>query len=137
MVQQLASIPDDERAEERIRALLRARLSGGGLERDACILDLSSGGLLLSAAVPPKPAHAVTIRANGYAMTGVVKWVEDGRFGVSLQAPIMVEDVIEAKVLKPGIKVATKALPDDFGIRPETAAPGATLINFLTSKWAR
>jgi PilZ domain len=137
MTQQHASIPDDERAEERVRALLRARVSGGGLERDATILDISSGGLLVTAAVPPKPAHSVTIRSNGYAMTGVVKWVEDSRFGVCLQAPIMVDDVIEAKVLKPKMKVATTSLPENFGIRPESEPAALTLLNYLESKWVR
>jgi hypothetical protein len=112
-------------------------LSGGGLERDATILDISSGGLLLTAPIPPKPAHSVTIRSNGYAMTGVVKWVEDGRFGVSLQAPIMVDDVIEAKVLKPKMKVATTTLPENFGIRPESQPAALTLLNYLESKWVR
>jgi PilZ domain len=137
MTKQQASIPDDERAEERVRALLRARLSGSGLERDACILDISSHGLLMSAAVPPKPTHSITIRSNGYAMTGEVKWVEDGRFGVSLQAPIMVDDVIEAKVLQPTMKVATKSLPENFGIRPEIEPAAMTLLNYFENKWIR
>jgi PilZ domain len=127
----------DERAEARVKALLHARLGGSGLERDACILDISSEGLLVSAAMPPRPTQKVTVRANGYTMTGEVRWVEDRRFGISLTAPILVDDVIEAKVLRPGPRVATTSLPENFGIRKEEQPAVLTVLNALESKWLR
>ena len=128
---------DDDRAEPRYDALMRARLRGSGLERDACILNISPQGLQLTATVPPRPDQPVTIVANGYAMTGEVKWVRERNFGVSLLEPIQVDDVIEAKILQPGPRVATSSLPENFGIRPEVEPVGLTLLNLLDSKWVR
>ncbi len=127
----------DERAEGRVKALLRARLSGYGFERDACVLDLSPQGLLLTTAMPPRCSNVVTVTVNGYAMTGEVKWVRERRFGVNLDAAIAVDEVIEGKVLNPGVRKASKALPEKFGIRPQRASAAMTLASVFESQWAR
>ena len=127
----------DERAEGRVKALLRARLSGYGFERDACVLDLSPQGLLVTTAIPPRCSNVVTVTANGYSMTGEVKWVSERRFGIELDEAIAVGDVIEAKVLNPGVRKASKALPENFGIRPQQASAAMTLTQMFESQWAR
>lgn len=127
----------DKRTEERTEALLRARLRGSGLERDACILDLSSQGLLLTAAMPPKCDHVVTIMANGYAITGHVRWVNERRFGISLDAPIVVSDVVEGKILAPSRRAESPALPENFGARPVSASASLSLNDYIQSKWTR
>ncbi len=126
-----------KRVEGRVKALLRARLSGSGFERDACILDISSDGLLLTTAMPPRCSHSVTIEANGYSMPGEVKWVSERRFGVHLHSPIDVDDVIAAKILKPTIHRVRSALPENFGIRPVSVSAAMTIINYLDSQWVR
>ena len=127
----------DNRTEERTAALLRARLRGSGLERDACILDLSSEGLLLTAAMPPKRDQAVTIVSNGYSITGHVRWVNERRFGISLDAPIVVSDVVEGKILAQGRRAVSPGLPENFGARPVAASASLTLNDYIQSKWAR
>ncbi len=127
----------DQRTKDRTKALLRARLRGSGLERDACILDLSEQGLLLTAAMPPKRDQAVTIVANGYAITGQVRWVSERRFGISLDAPIVVSDVVEGKILARGRRTESPGLPENFGARPISASASLTLNDYIQSKWAR
>jgi hypothetical protein len=128
---------EDERTEVRVKALLRARLCGSGFERDACILDLTSEGLLLTAAMPPRCSNSVTIVANGYSMPGEVKWVSERRFGVRLHAPIEVGDVIGAKILNPTVNRVSTPLPESFGIRPQQASAAMTLANVFESQWTR
>lgn len=127
----------DNRGEERTRALVRARLRGSGLERDACILDLSSQGLLLTAAMPPKCAHSVTIVANGYTISGQVRWVNESRFGITLDAPIMVDDVVAARALAPKRRAPSPGLPEHFGARPVAASASLTLGDYFQAKWLR
>ena len=127
----------DKRGEERTRALVRARLRGSGLERDACILDLSSQGLLLTAAMPPKFAHSVTIVANGYTIKGQVCWVDERKFGITLDAPIVVDDVVEARILAPKRRTASPGLPEHFGARPVSASASLTLGDYFQLKWLR
>jgi hypothetical protein len=127
----------DQRAEGRVKALLRARLSGYGFERDGCVLDVSPQGLLVTTAIPPRIGQVVTVAANGYAMTGEVKWVSERRFGIALDEDIVVGDVIDARILNPGVRQASKALPENFGIRPQQASTAIALTNLFESQWAR
>ena len=127
----------EKRTEERTRALVRARLRDSGLERDACILDLSAQGLLVTAAMPPRCHQTVTIVANGYRVSGQVRWVNERRFGVSLDAPILVEDVIDAKILAPKQREEHPGLPEGFGARPAPASAGVTLADYIPSKMHR
>lgn len=117
--------------------MVRARFRDSGLERDATILDLSEQGLLLTAPRPPRPDHKVTIYANGYSVTGQVRWVSERRFGISLDAPIMVDDVIQAKALAPKPREGGPALPENFGTRPVAASASLTFSDYVQSKWAR
>lgn len=126
----------DQRSEERTRALVRARLRGSGLDRDANILDLSSRGLLLTAAMPPKRDHTVTVVANGYTLSGKVVWVNERRFGISLDAPILVDDVIDAKILARA-KTVSPGLPENFGARPVAASASLGFSDYIQSKWVR
>lgn len=128
---------NEQRTEDRTRALVRARMRDGGLERDACILDMSSEGLLLTAAMPPKCNQSVTIVANGYRVSGQVCWVNERRFGVSLDAPILVEDVIDAKILAPKPREANPGLSEGFGAIPAPASAGVTLADYIPSKMHR
>jgi hypothetical protein len=127
----------DQRGAERKKALVRARFRDSGLERDATIIDLSAQGLLLTAPRPPQPNHEVTIYTNGYSVTGHVRWVEERRFGISLDAPINVDDVIEAKALAPRPREAGPALPESFGAKPVRASASLGLSDYVRSKWVR
>lgn len=128
----------ENRSESRTRALVRARLRGSGFDRDATILDLSAQGLLLSAAMPPKPAHKVTVMANGYTVSGQVRWVNERQFGISLDSPIVVEDVVDARILAPKpARAASPGLPENFGARPVAASSNLTFGDHFKTPWAR
>ena len=127
----------DQRAEGRVKALLRARLSGYGFERDGCVLDISPQGLLVTTAIPPRRAQIVTVSANGYVMTGEVKWVSERRFGIALDEDIVVRDVIEARILNPVARQPSKGLPENFGIRPQQSSGSMTLVQVFESQWVR
>jgi hypothetical protein len=78
------------RSEARTKVLIRSRLRGAGPERDACILDLSTRGLLATCAEPPQRGAFVELVANGYPLVGHVKWSNGRRFGMSLRERISV-----------------------------------------------
>jgi hypothetical protein len=78
----------DGRTEPRVKALLRVRLRGAGAERDCCILDVSSRGLLLTTAAPPTRGDFVELIAGTHSLVGHVKWASNRRFGVILRERI-------------------------------------------------
>jgi hypothetical protein len=70
------------RIEERTKVLIRAALRGAGAERDACILDISSRGMLLTMADPPPHGGFVEVVAQGHELVGQVEWAKGRRFGI-------------------------------------------------------
>lgn len=85
------------RREARRKVLLRARLRVAGPERDACLLDLSSRGLLATTAEAPERGQYVEIRVCGQSLVGHVEWANGRRFGVTLRERIDVEALIEGR----------------------------------------
>lgn len=82
------------RGETRTKALIRSRLRGAGSDRDACILDVSTRGLLGTCAIPPERGSFVELVANGHSLVGHVKWSNGRRFGIVLQDRISVTALI-------------------------------------------
>lgn len=82
------------RVETRTKALIRASLKDGGRERDICILDVSTRGLLATSASPPARGEFVELLVGRHKMVGHVKWVGERRFGVSLRERISVAALI-------------------------------------------
>lgn len=78
------------RREARTKVLIRSRLRGAGAERDASILDLSTGGLLATCLEPPERGAIIELVANGHPLTGQVRWSNGRRFGMSLRERISV-----------------------------------------------
>lgn len=78
------------RVEDRTRALVKARLRAAGPEREICILDISTRGLLATAARPPGRGEFVEMTVNGHTLVGQVKWASARRFGVALRGRISV-----------------------------------------------
>ena len=127
----------DERIEGRVKALLRARLSGFGFERDGCVLDVSPQGLLVTTAIPPRCSQVVTVTANDFVMTGEVRWVSERRFGIALDDPIDVDELLEEKIVDAGPRRVSTPLPENFGIRPQQATASMALIELFESQWVR
>jgi len=82
------------RVEPRIKALIRARLRDGGPERDVCILDLSTRGMLATSARPPARGDIVEFHIGNHALVGHVKWASERRFGVALPDRISVSALL-------------------------------------------
>lgn len=78
------------RSEIRTRVLIRSQLRGAGPARDACVLDVSTRGLLATCANPPKRGAFVELVIHGQALTGQVKWSNGRRFGMTLRERVSV-----------------------------------------------
>ncbi len=79
---------DKPRIEDRSQAILQARLRGGGAEREACLLDLSSRGFMALADPAPPRGTFVELLVGRHSLVGQVQWSEERRFGVKLREQI-------------------------------------------------
>ncbi len=85
----------EDRVEPRVRAMVRARLRDDAGERDVCIIDVSTRGVLATAARPPKRGEIVEIAVGNNFLAGQVKWASERRFGLSLQERVSVAAMVE------------------------------------------
>ena len=92
----MASIfADKPRTEPRVRAMVRARLRDDAGEREMCIIDVSTRGLLATAARPPVRGDYVEVTIGRNSLTAQVKWSGERRFGLSLRERVSVAAMIE------------------------------------------
>lgn len=108
---------NEGRTDGRQSAILKARLRGGGAEREACVLDLSARGLMASADVPPRRGTIVELVIGCNALVGHVQWSEERRFGVRLRDKIDVQAVLN-NLPASNAKTASRGT----GARPSAAA---------------
>lgn len=90
----LAALQKD-RVEPRVRAMVRARMRDTLGERDVCIIDVSTRGILATAANPPQRSEIVEIALGNNFLTGQVKWSGDRRFGIALRERVSVAAMVE------------------------------------------
>jgi hypothetical protein len=83
------------RAEERTGVMVRATLRDGGGAREACVLDVSTRGLLLTTARPPARGEFVEIAIGDSRLAGQVKWSAKRRFGIALRDRVSVIAFLE------------------------------------------
>jgi hypothetical protein len=93
--------------ETRIRVLVRATMLCQA-RQEVCIQNVSSGGMMLIAARPPKRGDYVEIHLKARALVGYVVWSSDRRFGVKLRQRIVPQSFL------PGFA----ALDDDLANAP-------------------
>ena len=74
--------------------LARARLRGSGPERDACVVNVSSRGLAVTADNPPRRGEIVEVVVGDNRLVGEVKWSDVRRFGMILRERISVISLI-------------------------------------------
>lgn len=130
-----------ERIEPRVRAMVRARLRDSCAERDICIIDMSTRGILATAARPPKRGEIIELSVGCNRLTGQVKWASERRFGVSLRERVSVAAMAEGgtspaqltrsvavKKRGSGLFSALKANPHLFGKMGEYAAFGCVAV---------
>jgi hypothetical protein len=119
----------EHRAEDRTKALVRCALRGDGDEREACILDISSRGLLLSAATPPPRGAFVELIVGRHSLIGQVKWSSQRRFGLILRERISVVGLLSGG--EDAIKLAPRRKLGNQRRRiVEGTAPLARMIQF-------
>ncbi|MES2700406.1 MAG: PilZ domain-containing protein [Pseudomonadota bacterium] len=83
------------RMEPRVRAMVRARLRDSAGEREICIIDISTKGLLATAASPPVRGELVEITIGRNRLAGHVRWSGARRFGIALRERVSVAAMAE------------------------------------------
>ncbi|MGE3690141.1 MAG: PilZ domain-containing protein [Novosphingobium sp.] len=99
----------EARNEDRARVILRAALRDGGREREACLLDLSSRGLLATSTPPPRRGAYVELTVGRHRLDGQVQWSEGRRFGVRLRERVDVLAVMGNEAGPTALKAARAA----------------------------
>lgn len=77
--------------------MLPARMRSESGWSDACILNVSSRGLLIYSAGRATPGSFVEIRRGSQLVVARVVWRENQRLGLSSQDPVRVEDIISSE----------------------------------------
>lgn len=97
------------RVEKRTRLMVRAMLRDDGPEREACLLDLSSRGLMASVNQAPRRGTFVELTVGRHSLVGQVQWSEGRRFGMRLRERIDVLAVIGNEAGPTALALAQKA----------------------------
>lgn len=92
--------------------MLPARLRSASGWSDACILNISSGGLLIFSKAAADPGSRVEIRRGGTMVIARVAWRENQRIGVASEHVIAIEEIISPEM-------ANAAMPATFGVAVE------------------
>jgi hypothetical protein len=80
--------------EPRRKVLIKARMRVGASWSDACILDLSSRGMLVQSRSIPQRGNYLEIRRGRHVVVARVVWSLDQRFGVQTQEPVCADDLL-------------------------------------------
>lgn len=80
--------------ELRRRVILPARLRLGAQWSDACILNVSSRGMLIQTGQPAQQGMTVELRRDRHVITGRVMWHSGGRIGLHCEERVPVEEIL-------------------------------------------
>lgn len=80
--------------EPRRKVMIKARMRAGASWSDACILNMSSRGMLVHAPTAPARGAYLELRRGGYVIVARVVWANDNRFGVQTQDVVPADDLI-------------------------------------------
>ncbi len=94
----------EPRVEPRTRVTVRASLRDAGPEREACILDASTRGLLATAARPPARGEFIELVVGRHVIVGQVKWASARRFGVALRERISIPALVSGDTATLGLQ---------------------------------
>ena len=81
--------------EPRLNVMIQARVRIGASWNDACILNLSSRGMLVRAPTAPDRGSYLEIRRGNHVIVARVVWSNADRFGVYTQDPVPAADLIK------------------------------------------
>ena len=82
--------------EPRRKVAVAARMRVDGKYSDVCIRDISSRGMMLQAATPPRPGTYIEILRAAHIVVARVVWASDRRFGIRSQDRIDIRGIVEA-----------------------------------------
>ena len=77
--------------EERRKVMISARIQTGARWQDACILNISSKGLLVHTPDPPARGSYLELRRGAHVIVARVMWSGQQRCGLRSQDPLPVE----------------------------------------------
>lgn len=80
--------------EPRRPVMIKARVRAGATWSDACILNLSTRGMLVRSARSPARGSYLEIRRGAHAIIARVVWAMPDRFGVQTQDPVPTDSLI-------------------------------------------
>ena len=80
--------------ELRRRVVVPARLRHGASWSDACILNVSSRGLMIYTGRPIAPGTEVEIRRGDHAIVARVIWRDCGRAGLQAEERVPIEEIV-------------------------------------------
>ena len=83
--------------EERRRTMLPARIRSSGGWSDACILNISSRGLLVYSNTAVEAGSTVEVRRGGQLVIARVVWRQNQRIGLCSPDPVPIDDIISDK----------------------------------------
>ena len=83
--------------EPRINVTVQARLRIGASWSDACILNVSSRGVLIHAPQPPQRGSYVELRRGDQVIIGRVMWSKGSRAGLRAQDRVPIEAIVTSK----------------------------------------
>jgi hypothetical protein len=89
---------------------LPARMRSASGWSDACILNISSRGLLIYSRTPAEPGSYVEIRRDGRLVVGRVVWRQNQRMGLSSPDPIHIDDIVNAKSVAADVRSANRVI---------------------------
>jgi hypothetical protein len=90
--------------------MLPARMRSASGWSDACILNISSRGLLIYSSGSPAPGSFVEVRRGGQLVVARVVWRKNQRIGLCSPDPVRVEDIISSETAASAVQ-ATVARP--------------------------
>lgn len=94
--------------EERRRVVLPVRIRVGSGWDDACILDISSGGMMIRARAPVARGSYVELRKGDHAIVARVVWQDERKLGLCTQDRLEVEQILSGKPATAVQLVSTK-----------------------------
>ena len=122
----VASTKGSQRPRElRRRVVLPARLRTGVDWSDACILNISSRGLLIQSARSALPGSLVEVRRGEHVILARVMWREGSRLGIKADDRVPVEEIMSMGAAKSLQLVASEGLLIDRRKRPRQIPDGA------------
>lgn len=85
---------DHRPRELRRRVVLPARVRNGAAWSDACILNVSSRGMLIQSSRASSPGTQIELHRGHHVIVARVVWREGARVGLQVDDPLPVEDIL-------------------------------------------